>query len=265
MINFCMWNIRGLKSRLKKTELSKLIRSFRLSFLVLVETKVEEMNDGIVSSIWPGQNVRWCVNNMDGRAGRILLLWDSSVFLCQRTVCDDRWVWVEGVERSSSCSLRCMGIYAPNVPGERLFLWQRLVDIISNCTLPWVILGDFNETLSPEERSEGSLFDRRGASTLSLLIQQCGLVDLPLLGKCFTWFSSRCASRLDRVLVSPHWIADHHSHRLIAGKQSLSDHIPLFLKAESVSWGFRPFRSWDCHAPYPIPGVNTSATESQEW
>jgi hypothetical protein len=44
----------------------------------------------------------------------------------------------------------------------------------------------------------------------NLFIQRLGLLDLPLLGRNFTWVqpNGACMSRLDRMLVSPNWLVE---------------------------------------------------------
>ena len=75
------------------------------------------------------------------------------------------------------------------------------------CGRSMVCGGDFNEILSPEERSEGGRISnsmRRFADILN----DMGLRDLPLQGGPFTWrvgLNGRSKSRLDRFVVSADW------------------------------------------------------------
>ncbi|MCI41722.1 endonuclease/exonuclease/phosphatase family protein, partial [Trifolium medium] len=74
----------------------------------------------------------------------------------------------------------------------------------------WCILGDFNSVSSGEERIGASI----EASVTSDMrdyvgfVEDMEVVDLPLLGRRFTWFhpSGRAMSRIDRVLVSEEWL-----------------------------------------------------------
>ncbi|MCI29081.1 endonuclease/exonuclease/phosphatase family protein, partial [Trifolium medium] len=68
------------------------------------------------------------------------------------------------------------------------------------------IAGDFNSVRSIDERkgaTEGVGW-KEDTRLFSVLIENSGLVDLPLMGRKYTWVKSngRCMSRLDRVLVS---------------------------------------------------------------
>ena len=88
--------------------------------------------------------------------------------------------------------------------------WNSLED---QCTrkkqCPFIIAGDFNVTISAEERRGGTKVRDPFGERLEDLISYWGLADIkPKNGK-FTWNNKRIgpghiAARLDRVLVSPH-------------------------------------------------------------
>lgn len=66
------------------------------------------------------------------------------------------------------------------------------------------------------------------------------MIDLPLLGRKFTWFQPniRCLSRIDRVLVSNQWL-------VVVGDSSVrdvSDHFPIVRRWDYHDWGPKKFR-----------------------
>ncbi|GAU48539.1 hypothetical protein TSUD_282910 [Trifolium subterraneum] len=75
-------------------------------------------------------------------------------------------------------------------------------------------------------------------------IDGMGLVDLPLLGRRYTWFhpSGRAISRIDRVLVSLKWLQCWGQSSLWILPRDVSDHCPLLLKRNGYDWGPKPFR-----------------------
>ncbi|GAU21871.1 hypothetical protein TSUD_33680 [Trifolium subterraneum] len=70
------------------------------------------------------------------------------------------------------------------------------------------------------------------------------MVDLPLLGRRFTWYNSngRAMSRLDRFLISDEWALKWGIGSLWALPRDVSDHCTLILKYNHGDWGPKPFR-----------------------
>ena len=78
-----------------------------------------------------------------------------------------------------------------------------------------------------------------------------GLVELPLIGRKFTWRRRNSCSKLDRVLVEPQWLQNVDGLKLVGLNCSLSDHVALLVKSEDVNWGPKPFRSIDAWFSHP--------------
>ncbi|MCH90743.1 transposon TX1 putative protein, partial [Trifolium medium] len=128
------------------------------------------------------------------------------------------------------------------------FLWRDSFDLeeagfgIGN----WCVVGDFNAVVVPEERRGVSLEHSTNLemSGFSDFINELNLVDLPLLGRRFTWFhaNGRSMSRIDRMLVSPEWMEVWGVCVVWVCPRDISDHCPLILKNTNNDWGPKPFR-----------------------
>jgi hypothetical protein len=99
-----------------------------------------------------------------------------------------------------------------------------------------------------EERVGNYAEDGR-VTTLEVLefgnfVEELELVDLPLLGRKFTWYhaSGRSMSRIDRALISDEWAQRWGNVALWAMPRDVSDHCPLILKYCHDDWGPKPFR-----------------------
>jgi hypothetical protein len=70
------------------------------------------------------------------------------------------------------------------------------------------------------------------------------LVDLPLIGRAFTWFHPNgvTMSRLDRILISNSWFDVWGGPNAWVLSRDVADHCPLVLKYSSADWGPKPFR-----------------------
>ncbi|GJY42770.1 RNA-directed DNA polymerase, eukaryota [Tanacetum coccineum] len=100
--------------------------------------------------------------------------------------------------------------------------------MVKCCNSLYIVLGDFNEVKSDNERL-GTNFCIRGAKLFNEFIEKSKLIDLPMGGRKFTRMNKYDTklSKIDRIL--------------------LSDHYPLVLKTHSTDYGpipFKFFNSW---------------------
>ncbi|CAJ2637088.1 unnamed protein product [Trifolium pratense] len=70
------------------------------------------------------------------------------------------------------------------------------------------------------------------------------VIDVPVLGKKYSWFSAdgKSMSRLDRFLMSEDFINTHGISGQWIGERDISDHCPIWLSVASHNWGPKPFR-----------------------
>ncbi|XP_028116127.1 uncharacterized protein LOC114313894 [Camellia sinensis] len=91
--------------------------------------------------------------------------------------------------------------------------------------------GDFNEITYISERNGCSRMER-GMTDFNGLIDQLSLVDLPMLGRSFTWCNDQDGerwSRIDRFLLDSRWFEEYLFKQWGLPK-SISDHCPVLLK-----------------------------------
>ena len=97
-----------------------------------------------------------------------------------------------------------MGVYGPFTKDERECMWEEIGAIRGIWEEPWCVGGDFNIILSQRERNR----QRRISAAMrrfAQVIDNLGLVDLPLQGGLFTWsrgLNNQSWARLDRFLVT---------------------------------------------------------------
>ncbi|XP_058749365.1 uncharacterized protein LOC131622352 [Vicia villosa] len=74
------------------------------------------------------------------------------------------------------------------------------------------------------------------------------LVDVPSNGNRFTWSNKvgSCKSRLDRFLLSEGLVDGWKIVGQKVGDMDISDHAPIWLKANDKDWGPKPFRFINC-------------------
>lgn len=113
----------------------------------------------------------------------------------------------------------------------------------------WYIFGDFNAVKNCSERKGVSqIFNDSKHLGFQQLINDLNLVDLPVLGKEFTWFKldGSAMSRLDMFRLYESWISLWSLSALWVSERDISDHCPIMLKGEVNNWGPKPFRFNNC-------------------
>ncbi|GJW05906.1 RNA-directed DNA polymerase, eukaryota [Tanacetum coccineum] len=183
-----------------------------------------------------------------GLSGGILCVWNPNVFAKESVTVSDSFVAVRGTWISSSLKLMFVSVYAPQDISERKSLWDYIKHMINLWDGECIILGDFNEVRSENERF-GTIFNDIGAKAFNHFISSSCLIDLPLEGYSFTWAlkSGSKMSKLDRFLISEGLISIFPSLAAICLDRRLSDHRPILLRESSVDYGptpFRVFHSW---------------------
>ena len=238
------WNVRGANDSSKRKIIKSFIRNQKVDLLCLQETKIQSMTEGVVRSLGSGRFLDWRALDASGSAGGILICWDKRALV----ILD----WEEG-QFSLSCRFRTVedgvvwvftGVYGPFTNVEREGLWEEIGAIRGIWDEPWCLGGDFNIILSQRERS------RQGRTTTAMrrfaqVVDDLGLVDLPLQGGIFTWsggFNNQSGARLDRFLVTPSWL-DQFS-RVLQRRlpRPISDHFPILLEGGGLRRGPVPFK-----------------------
>ena len=238
------WNVRGANDSFKRKIIKTFIRNQKVDLLCIQETKIQPMSEGVVRSLGSGRFLDWRALDADGAVGGLLICWDKrsleildweegQFFLsCRFRNVEDGVVWV------------FTRVYGPFTKEEMECLWEEFGAIRGIWEDPWCLGGDFNITLFQRERSKQG----RITSTMrrfAHIIDELGLVDLPLQGGVFTWsegLNNQSWARLDRFLVSPSWL-DHFSDVLQRRlPRPLSDHFPVLLEGGGLRRGPSPFR-----------------------
>ncbi|XP_058198544.1 uncharacterized protein LOC131314067 [Rhododendron vialii] len=139
-----------------------------------------------------------------------------------------------------------VNVYAPNEVANRRELWEVLLGFKVNLQVPWCIGGDFNEIKEVSERVRCNRMER-GIRDFSEFCFNMELMDLPMIGRKFTWTNYQnhaFHSRLDRFLVSQQWL---ERFKILPWglPRPLSDHCPIVIQDDSRDWGPRPFRFLD--------------------
>jgi hypothetical protein len=183
--------------------LSALIRKGEFDVCFLQETKKASFEDHMIHGVWGHKEVRWVVKEAEGLSGGMLILWNIDSFKLLNNFFGDGFLGIT-VEREGMV-LHLINIYSPCTLAGKRKLWYDLVTFKNNCGGEWCVGGDFNDVLHSSER-KGSSINRRYSERLlfNQFVEEMELVDVPVLGKKFSWFSAdgKAMSQIDRFLLS---------------------------------------------------------------
>lgn len=185
-----------------------------------------------------------------GLAGGILSIWNLGMLNFQFSFSGCGFVGICFNWKISGLRCFLVNVYSPcNVEGKRK-LWADL--IMSKRGFgngAWCIAGDFNAIITHSERKGVSTsVNQREIDEFRNFVDEMELVDVPMLGKKFTWFSAngKSRSKIDRFLLSEDLITEWQISAKWVGNRDTSDHCPIWLMRKSVNWGPKPFRFNDC-------------------
>lgn len=67
----------------------------------------------------------------------------------------NKWICMNGLAKEADFGCAIVVIYAWHSHSERAGLWQELINVKNNIDCPMMVIGDFNEILTLEERKGG--------------------------------------------------------------------------------------------------------------
>ncbi|XP_019164257.1 PREDICTED: uncharacterized protein LOC109160418 [Ipomoea nil] len=239
------WNCRGLGGTRSVRELLDFMSKHRPMFVFLMETKatiskLEELRMRL------GFEGKVCVERT-GLGGGLAFLWrDTDVaslinyspnHIDMKITLPGRPAW------------RLTGFYGESDRARRHITWDLLRQLRDNSSLPWVVIGDFNDIACHSEKQGTHPHPAALIEGFNDVLGDCQLMDLGMRGGRFTWEKGRgteewVEERLDRAVATTEWIDMHDDvvvHNLFTRS---SDHraILVNLDIEPVRAAHRSFK-----------------------
>ncbi|XP_024200296.1 uncharacterized protein LOC112203585 [Rosa chinensis] len=227
--NILVWNCKGVVNRETQHALIDLVRAKRPSLIFLAETLAQQ---DIIDSFQGRLGFRGnlCFPQEDGSQG-VALLWNADLHVSLRTYSPNHIDADISADVGAPAIWRFTGVYGVAARTERRRTWDLIETLAAEgCNLPWLMVGDFNEILSNEDKSGGV----PRAATPMLKFRQtmasCGLIDMGFVGCRFTWSNKFTKERLDRGFQCEQWRRRFPYSRVITLNPSDSDHCPILVE-----------------------------------
>jgi endonuclease/exonuclease/phosphatase family metal-dependent hydrolase len=175
--------------------------------------------------------------DVEGRSGGLAIMWKDSV-RCRVMNYSRNFINII-VEDEEKRDWRLTCYYGYPERSRRRMSWDLLRELRDMSTLPWCVIGDFNDLLSQEDKKGLLPHPNWLCSGFRSAVNDCDLTDIHLEGYPFTWFKCRgqdreIEERLDRALVTTAWLTKFPNAKLTNLLSSHSDHSPILLQCNPV-------------------------------
>ncbi|KAA3481168.1 reverse transcriptase [Gossypium australe] len=112
--------------------------------------------------------------------------------------------------------------------------WRLTGQLNTDQSIPWVVIGDFNEITNSFEKKGGRQRSNKQMKDFRTTLKDCKLIDLGFRGCWFTWERGRQRStnireRLDRGVATLQWVELFSYYQVEHLSHSFSNHCPVLL------------------------------------
>uniref|UniRef100_A0A803Q029 Reverse transcriptase domain-containing protein n=1 Tax=Cannabis sativa TaxID=3483 RepID=A0A803Q029_CANSA len=223
-------------------------RKYRPDCIFLIETKVDnDRMEGVARMLGYSGITSF---SSYGIASGVCSMW-KHVVKFQVLKVDSNVIEVPVWEARKDVIWRFFGVYGTPYDIEKENFWKKLEIRVLDCQGSWLVMGDLNAILSPEEKSGGNKASTRDFRWLSDFLQSTGGIDVGCRGGKFTWKNKRfkgglIRERLDHAIGSYDWISLFPKACVTNLPIISSDHAPIILDSKGEnSKGFKPFRFYE--------------------
>ncbi|GKV03088.1 hypothetical protein SLEP1_g15456 [Rubroshorea leprosula] len=184
---------------------------------------MEIVDKQLCRKLWDSDNMEWVAKPSSGAFGGLIIIWNSEVFKKVDVFEGDGFLGIYGLWGPEAHPCILCNVYSPCDLEKKKILWGSL-----QCL---------------QER-KGGRSARREITGFEEFILNNGLMDLPMLGRKYTWYqlNGQCMSRLDRFLFNDEWLTKWPDLKQWGLHRSMSDHRPILVKNEAHNWGPKPFK-----------------------
>ncbi|XP_056688579.1 uncharacterized protein [Spinacia oleracea] len=256
MVSICTWNIRGLNDPSKVTEVKKLLHTYNIKVMAILETRVKSRKSQVIMDKF-GSKWCWANNYSCSDKGRIWLGWNpDSVSLTIEQV-DEQFIHCSVPNIHGDFEFFFTAIYGLHTIDTRRALWRELGNVNSKVgSWPWMLSGDFNTILAVQDRINGTAVTLAEIKDFGEFVDKYVLTELKSTGHVFSWHKggdgTKTTSRIDRCLGNVEWMDKKSlvcTEYLNAG---ISDHCPVLINClADDNKGGRPFKIFNYLVDHP--------------
>ena len=235
------WNCQGTGNKMFRDHAYELHHRHRPNMLIIIEPRIAKTRAQAVIDTFPYTHSYRV--DPTSYSGSIWLLWNESpTFFVEIITRSEHRIHALVKVHSPSVSFLLTAVYAPPQFHKRKLFWEYFQNLARHISLPWVLLGDFNDMISDDEKLGGLPVNRTRISAFRNCMDNCGLMNLGFHGPGFTWtnkslcWQTTIKERLDRGLGNAEWATFFPSAELHHLPRVKSDHCLILLSTDPREW-----------------------------
>lgn len=114
-------------------------------------------------------------------------------------------------------------------------LFENLSKVVDLHSKPWIIAGDFNESLIGDDKFKGRPVSINRSLMFKVCLNKCNMVDICFSGPRYTWMNKRenhslFQERIDRFFMNPSWCLLYLDAKVLHLTRCHSDHCPVLME-----------------------------------
>ncbi|GJY62450.1 putative RNA-directed DNA polymerase [Tanacetum coccineum] len=236
MYNLASWNIKGMNQAPKQKEVHQVILENNMCLCAILESHVAKDNvHGLCSKVFKRWN--WTSNSLSCmKSSRIIMGWNPDILNVVVIASDDQVMHTCVLFKADKKEVFCSVVYAHNNYIHRRALWKNLKTHKGYVRgRPWVVLGDFNVSLSAGDKSTGSSYIDTGMRDFQECVEDIEVMDVNSTGLKFTWNQkpkgdSGLLKKIDRIMSNLEFSANFVGSCAVFQPYRTSDHAPAVLR-----------------------------------
>ena len=258
-MNILMWNYKGALNLDFKRRIFEIAINHNPAIIVITETRVGgDRAERIIADL-PFDG--FILTETTSYAGGLWVLWKKEEANIDLLTATEQEIHATVKVRCSNLTWFISTIYASPRLAERRLVWSNLLEIAKLHNHPWLMLGDFNEVLSSEDKYGGNQINLNRAMEFKDCLDNCNFLDLGFAGPKFTWTNKRpltnlILERLDRCFANPRWRMLYPEATVTHLPRTFLDHCPVLIevigsRTNVVNKPFYFHTMWLLHPQFP--------------
>ncbi|CAK8576681.1 unnamed protein product [Lathyrus sativus] len=201
-MNVVSYNNRGCGRSIKRRRITKIIEEGKTDMCFIQETKIQNLKEEDVKSIWGKVAFGWSAFGARGSVGAMLTVWRVSLIQPILSFKVTRLLVFNVVWKAVNCYF--VNVYSLCDMGGKRRFWVELIEWKRK--LPegeWLVREDYNAIKSLEEKKGSRKVCWAYMYEFDSFIDMMELTNVPVVGSRYTWFKDNgcCKSRIDRMLI----------------------------------------------------------------
>ncbi|XP_050909647.1 uncharacterized protein LOC127123473 [Lathyrus oleraceus] len=209
------------------------------------------MKEYSVTCLSENKDVGWSTKDSEGALREIIIMWRIGVV---SPLFSFRMEGSLGVcAQFKGQIFYFVNVYSSRLLERKIILWSELEKLKNSFGFGWwSVGGDFNTIREKVERVGRNIkiraINMNEFHEFNELIDYMELVDIPSIENVFTWSNKKGSARrsLDRFLLSESFTGCWKIIGQTVGDKDISDHSPIWIKANDMDWEPKPFRVNSC-------------------